>query len=156
MINSILGKPISSEGSVSALRNNLGGWALNSQDKADLFAHHFEQKWSERTFVHDHPSIPDNESFIPFIRSNMLLRILKKLRLESSSGPDLISALILFKLRLHIVKPLCYLLCSILRHGTWPDLCARALDRPDFEEKESWSVQELSWYPADLASFKSH
>ena len=109
------------------LRDN-DGWARTSQEKSNVLANTFSGKWilppvahneySDIFVANDHAS--SSQSGFLLLRTRVLKRLLKKLAVDSATGPDLISSRLLKFCADSLALPFCKLARCIVRHGIWP------------------------------------
>ena len=104
--------------SIPPLQSEDGKWALTSQSKANLLASTFSKKFSlPGEIINEYSTIEPNSHFMQSgflpIRLRSVLKILKNLELDSSSGPDLIATRILKRFAVDFAFPLAFLCRSI-------------------------------------------
>ena len=113
----------SGNSSIPPLKLNDGTWALSAESKANAFAKYFETKWITENHDEFATILPSCIDYIPFVRPNIISKILRTLRENSASGSDEIATRVLKMCAYVLVRPIRILICLILRFGIWPDLC---------------------------------
>ena len=105
------------------LKDSSGRWVLQPFDKANLFARTFCSKWhlcaSEQNEFSALPPCLLTDRFVP-LRSRSARRVLSSLRIDSGTGPDLISARVLKLCAPELSVPFSRLARSIVSSGEWP------------------------------------
>ena len=109
---------------IPALRNADGAWEFDATGKAELFANTFQSKYklipseeNEYTTLQDvelrqlHQNLPPEKG---------AAAILKALKADSATGPDMLPARILKECCLQLAGTLRMLAQSILHFGAWP------------------------------------
>ena len=102
-----------------------GNWCIGAHDKAQAFADCFSNKYvmpeiAINRYTHITNSNAGSMSVFLPIRPRHALNILKKLREDSGTGPDLLSAKVLRKCYRVLAVPIVLLCRLILSSGQWP------------------------------------
>ena len=112
--------------SASPLKKTDGSWAVDSRDKADVFAKSFVGKWSlpdPVVNIFSDLSIPlaaeEQQGFLR-LRVRTAKYFLSTLRADSGTGPDLLPARVLKQCAVELALPVCLLARSIVAHSRWP------------------------------------
>ena len=121
--NSLQGRTKGS--SVQSLHRQDGSWARTSVERAELLSDVFAQKsqlpdeiLNEYTdMVPDAHAPPD--SFLR-VRQRSVLRILRKLKVDSATGPDGIASRVLKNCASSLAYPISVLVRAMLAEGRWP------------------------------------
>ena len=110
----------------SALKRSCGTWAVSSQDKAELFASIFADKFCLPDPVQNEFSdlslaiAPEEPDRFPRLRVRCARQFLLSLRVDSGTGPDLLPARVLKTCARELALPVCLLARSIVSHARWP------------------------------------
>ena len=120
----LLGRVAASSG-MPALRDASGTWVFESKDKANLLASTFSAKFGLPAAVQNEFSQLANTTcaacgFLP-LRTRHGQTQLGKLRVQSGTGPDLLSAFLPHTCAGELAIPFTKLARNILRSGIWPN-----------------------------------
>ena len=123
LTNALSGKRAKSTGA-QPLRSTTNEWARTATEKAQLLADTFSRKATlppeepnAYSVVGDPLFAPDY--FVP-VRSRDVRRVLRRLKSDSSTGPDNIAAIVLQKCSSELAYPLAVLIRRMLSEGRWP------------------------------------
>ena len=110
---------------IPPIKSEEGIWCLKAEDKANAFAQSFGNKFvMPDGKVNQFSAITESDArmsgFLP-IRRGHVLKILKALREDSSTGPDQLAARLLRKCAAVLAVPIALLVRIILKHGIWPE-----------------------------------
>ena len=99
------------------------GWVHDSAEKAKVFADTFASKFvlpatESNVFSREWPCHTER-SFV-LVRSRRVAKCLEQLDMDSGTGPDELSAMVLKMCARQLSLPLSKLIRSILEHGFWP------------------------------------
>ncbi len=125
LAHNLAGKRTKSSG-VQSLKSREGVWARSAVDKAELLAETFTKK-SElpESEVNGYSPLRApcfaSDSFLP-VRTRDVAKILKKLKADSSTGPDGIASRVLKHCASGLSYPLTLLIRRMLSECRWPDV----------------------------------
>ncbi len=127
--------------SIPPLCRGDGSWAKTSKDKAELFSEVFAAKAqldeAEDNEFNEISALDDlnmGNGFLP-VRMRYAKAVLRKLRENSGTGPDLLAARILRRCRGVLVIPVTSLARAILSAGVWPDAWCLHWVQPLYKKK---------------------
>lgn len=110
---------------IPPLKTADGVWVFDSVSKAKLFVESFESKASmfpanvnEYTYRIQHASIFQMSGFLP-IRQRLCKQVLSKLREDSGTGPDLLSAKVLKQCANSLSYPCSLIARAIISESKW-------------------------------------
>ena len=137
MSRALLNRPETTN-TIPALRKTDRSWARTSIEKTELLQHTFDKKWTLPDIIlNEFSTCPTGDcenDFVP-VRLRKIRKLLQSLRIESSTGPDLIPARILKFLHDIISVPVVKLIRRILATGRWPTLWCRHWICPLYKKK---------------------
>ena len=126
---------------IPPLQRSDGTWAKTPMEKADLFSEVFEAKArldvpevNEFTAVSALDDVSMGDGFLP-VRSRYARAVLKNLKENSGTGPDLLSVKILRRCRSALELPVTLLARLCLDRGMWPDTWRLHWIQPIYKRK---------------------
>jgi hypothetical protein len=111
--------------SIPALRDSYDKWVLDAKSKANLFVSAFSKKCKlTATEVNDY-SNPESSNYspqreLPTVQVKHAETVLKELREDSGTGPDLLPTRILRQCAAELALPVQMLTLTIIAAGIWP------------------------------------
>ena len=99
-------------------------WARSATERAELLADTFQHKSALPTeFENDYSDLGQAsvgaDVFLP-VRTRTVERTLKKLKVDSATGPDGIATVVLKRCSAELARPVAMLIRKLLDHGVWP------------------------------------
>ena len=122
-LNAVLLRRKSKACSIPAMKHESGEWLLDAEDKANLFAITWMQKYVLRAATNAEFPWPDTDGIQldnVMLRSRWALKFLLRLDVSKATGPDLLPARILKEVAQQIYMPLIVLCRRMLIEGHWP------------------------------------
>ena len=136
--NALAGKRTKTSG-VQPLKRDATTWARSASEKAQLLADTFAEKSvlppevsNEHSTIGDAVFAPDY--FLP-IRTRDVRRVLRKLKVDSSTGPDGIATMVLRTCAVELAYPLAILIRRMVSSCRWPDVWREHWVVPLFKKK---------------------
>ena len=123
LANALAGKRSKSSG-IQPLRNSAGQWVRSSQGKAELLAETFARKSTlPAEEVNDYTAVGEedfaDDTFLP-IRCRDVKKVLRKLKLDSATGPDGLATRVLKNCADELAYPLTLVIRAVVSNGRWP------------------------------------
>ena len=124
LANALAGKQSKSSG-IQPLKSETGVWARTSAEKAELLAATFLRKSSLPLEEENEYSAIGSEHFtedifLP-IRCRDVCRVLRKMKIDSATGPDGVSTRVLKTCSDELAYPLALVIRAMVSEGCWPD-----------------------------------